>query len=274
MWVVHGLKFCKLQVKRWLRTCLTYWHSISALLPVLLSTRILPGSAHNRDDPPHSHWSGSTLSGLHWQPQRKGNSNQHPLWSRTQKSLMDPCPLNNTARGSGRLSILPECANNQLLATTIYWICVSVAALSCAYNWSTWCLTALSLHRLHSPTQTVSPLSSGARAGSLLAPVFHVPAAGAAVLPDRRRNYHPASRESRPLPLPPLPARPDPGLLPGAQDHDPKAHHALPSAAVWQGGQLTPRGDEPRLRAALPPQRAARTTRQWYVPLNEKDIFN
>lgn len=75
------------------QTCLTYWHSISALLPVLLSTRILPGFARDRDDPPHCHWSGSTLSGLHWQPQRKGNSNQHPLWSRTQRSRL----LNNTA---------------------------------------------------------------------------------------------------------------------------------------------------------------------------------
>lgn len=145
-----------------------------------------------------------------------------------------------------------------------------VSALSCGYKWSTWCLTALSLHRVHPPTQILLlpllSLSSGARAGSLLAPVFHVPAASAAVLPDRWRNYHPASGEGRPLPLPPLPACPDPGLLPGAPENDPKANPALPPAPVWQGGEPPPRGDEPRVWAALSPQRAARVT-QWYVPL-------
>ena len=54
--------------KKCFHTVLTSWHSSSALFPVLLSTWVLPGSAHNRDDPPHSHWSGPTLSGLHWQP--------------------------------------------------------------------------------------------------------------------------------------------------------------------------------------------------------------
>lgn len=89
MWVWSSAS-CR--VKRCFQTCLPYWHSISALLPVLLSTRILPGFARDRDDPPHRHWSGSNLSGLHWQPQRKGNSDQHRLWSRTQRSRL----LNNT----------------------------------------------------------------------------------------------------------------------------------------------------------------------------------
>lgn len=110
-------------------------------------------------------------------------------------------------------------------------------------------------------------LSSGARAGSLLAPVFLVPAAGAAVLPDRWRNHHPASRESRPLAVPPLPARSDPGLLPGSQDHDPKAHPALPSATVWQSGELPPCRDEPRVRAAVPPQCVTSLTQPSYRPL-------
>uniref|UniRef100_A0AAQ4RIF8 Zgc:112294 n=1 Tax=Gasterosteus aculeatus aculeatus TaxID=481459 RepID=A0AAQ4RIF8_GASAC len=100
--------------------------------------------------------------------------------------------------------------------------------------------------------------------------------AGAAVLPDRRGNPHPAPGESRPLPVPRLPAGPDPGLLPGAEDHDPKAHLALPPAAVRQGGEPRPRGDEPRLRVALPPppRRAARVPHPPRAPLKEKDVFN
>lgn len=46
-----------------------------SLLPVLLSSWVLSSSAHYWDDPTNGHRSGSTLSGLHWQPQRKGISN-------------------------------------------------------------------------------------------------------------------------------------------------------------------------------------------------------
>lgn len=101
------------------------------------------------------------------------------------------------------------------------------------------------------PTWPSLPASSGASAGSFLAPVVHDSAASDSVLPDRRGNHHPPSGESRPLPLPRLSAHPDPGFALGAQENDPEAHPALPPAPVWQGGQSTSRGGQPCVRAAL-----------------------
>lgn len=107
------------------------------------------------------------------------------------------------------------------------------------------------------PRLSLRPVSSGPRAGRLLAPVLHLPAAGVAVLHDGRRNSHPSSGERHSLSLPALPARSDSDLLHGTEDHDPEAHAALLSAAVWQGGEPASQGDESHPWASISLQRAS-----------------
>lgn len=140
MWVWSSAS-CR--VKRCFQTCLPYWHSISALLPVLLSTRILPGFARDRDDPPHCHWSGSNLSGLHWQPQRKGNSDQH----------------------CGYFRILPACTQS---ATTVLYIEFGCQLL-CSHPYTTevcdaWllylCIASIRLPKLSLPCHQVPELAA------------------------------------------------------------------------------------------------------------------
>lgn len=116
------------------------------------------------------------------------------------------------------------------------------------------------------PTWPSLPASSGASPGSLLAPVVHDSAASDPVLPDRWRNPYPPPGESRSLPLPHLAAHPDPGLALGAQENDPEADPALPPAPVWQGGQFTPRWDQPRVGAALSQRPTSVTRERWTLP--------
>lgn len=116
----------------------------------------------------------------------------------------------------------------------------------------------------HFPRRPTLPASLGSSAGCLLAPVIHDSAASDPVLPDRWRNHHPPPGESRPLPLPCLPAHRDPGLAVGTQENDPEAYPALPPAPVWQGGQFTPRRGQPCVWAALS-QRPPSVTREWWA---------